>query len=234
MIAATLWKVPVRPQTVDLWTELAEVISATKPDREEMLWVADSKVIYSSARGLYELERSLLHLLSLTGLRPETSAALWQNLDSRSQGDEHGGLVARHDPWFCGHGCRLPVAIPGLDDRLRQHLAEVFQSQQIELKAISARIVVPQQFNELVDEQGSKGRVLSQLTLELVDDLWPRRFDEPTLVLADRPGRHLLHLHGGVGRTVALLTDAPGVHFLRHMAKRRDLAYRIDRLALGG
>src|SRR5262249_21628655 len=43
-------------------------------------------------------------------------------------------------------------------------------------------------------------------------------------VLADRPRRQDLELHGYYRRTVALLTDRPGVHLWRDVTKRRDFA----------
>ena len=48
------------------------------------------------------------------------------------------------------------------------------------------------------------------------------------LVVADRPGRHDFELEGLVGRPVPLLADHPGVHLLRHVAKRRNLADRVQ------
>ena len=51
------------------------------------------------------------------------------------------------------------------------------------------------------------------------------------LVLADRPGRQHLDLHRGFGRAMALLADRPGVHGLRHVAERRDLADLVEVLA---
>ena len=42
------------------------------------------------------------------------------------------------------------------------------------------------------------------------------------------PGRHDLDLHGLVGRTVAILADRPGIHVLRHMTERRDLADLVE------
>ena len=41
---------------------------------------------------------------------------------------------------------------------------------------------------------------------------------------ADRPGGHHFELERGLGRTVALLADRPGVHLLRHMPERRNFA----------
>ena len=42
------------------------------------------------------------------------------------------------------------------------------------------------------------------------------------------PGRHDLDLHGLVGRTVAILADRPGIHVLRHVTERRNLADLVE------
>ncbi len=53
----------------------------------------------------------------------------------------------------------------------------------------------------------------------------PRRHHEDeAFILADLPCGNDLHLHGGIGRAVALLADAPGMHPGRNMAERRNLA----------
>ena len=44
------------------------------------------------------------------------------------------------------------------------------------------------------------------------------------VVFADRPGRHHLELHRGLGRAVALLADHPRVHLRRHVTERRDFS----------
>src|SRR5919202_5137565 len=57
--------------------------------------------------------------------------------------------------------------------------------------------------------------------------------EDQDLVGIDLPGRQHLHLHGLVGRPVALLADGPGVHALRHMAERRALARLVEGFGRG-
>src|SRR5262249_28558529 len=47
-------------------------------------------------------------------------------------------------------------------------------------------------------------------------------------VLADRPGRQHLDLHGSLGRAVTLLPDRPSVHPGRHVTKRRNFADFVE------
>ena len=51
-----------------------------------------------------------------------------------------------------------------------------------------------------------------------------RHHQDQHFVLGDRPGRHDLDLHRGFRRAVPLLADHPGVHPLRHVAERGNLA----------
>ncbi len=60
-----------------------------------------------------------------------------------------------------------------------------------------------------------------------------RHHEQQHLVLADRPGRHHFELKRFLRRPVALLADHPGVHFLRDMTERRDLADGVEILRLG-
>ena len=60
-----------------------------------------------------------------------------------------------------------------------------------------------------------------------------RHHEDQHVVAVELPGRHHLDLHGRVGLAVALLADGPGVHVLRHMAERRDLADLVEVLPGG-
>ena len=57
----------------------------------------------------------------------------------------------------------------------------------------------------------------------------PRRHHQHQHIVAvERPGRQDLNLHRAFGRSVPFLTDRPGVHGLRHMAERRNLADLVE------
>src|SRR5689334_7820214 len=53
------------------------------------------------------------------------------------------------------------------------------------------------------------------------------------VVAVERPGGEHLDLHSRIGLAVALLADRPGVHVLRDMSERRDLADLVEVLLLG-
>ena len=52
--------------------------------------------------------------------------------------------------------------------------------------------------------------------------------EDQHLVLADRVRGHDLELHGLLGRAVPVAPDHPGVHVLRHVPERRDLADLVE------
>ena len=55
-----------------------------------------------------------------------------------------------------------------------------------------------------------------------------RHHENEHLVTVDLPGRYDLDLHRLLGRAVPLAADRPGIHVLRHMAERRDLAHLVE------
>ena len=55
-----------------------------------------------------------------------------------------------------------------------------------------------------------------------------RHDEHEALILADLPCGDDFHLHRRIGRAVAFLPDAPGIHVLRHMAQRRDFPDLIE------
>lgn len=65
VITATAWRVPGDPRSFDFWSALEEVVINEAPRKTGRLHVADSKQVYSPGKGLRELERSVLSLLSL-------------------------------------------------------------------------------------------------------------------------------------------------------------------------
>src|SRR5262245_64369720 len=65
VISATAWEVPGDPRKIDLWEKFAGIIEQTPPVECEHLQIADSKVVYSPARGLDNLETGVLHALAV-------------------------------------------------------------------------------------------------------------------------------------------------------------------------
>ena len=60
VISATVWEVPDDPRKIDLWEKFAGIIEQTPPAAGEHIQIADSKQVYTPARGFDNLEAGVL------------------------------------------------------------------------------------------------------------------------------------------------------------------------------
>src|SRR3954449_12319593 len=70
VLTATVWEVPGRPQTTDFWTAFAKIAERELADDDDRLHIADSKEVYSPARGLGPLERGVLAACGIKSRMP--------------------------------------------------------------------------------------------------------------------------------------------------------------------
>ena len=66
VITATVWRVPGDPRKTDFWKSLDSVVSQSATKDADRIHVADSKEVYSPARGIQSLERSIQTVFGLT------------------------------------------------------------------------------------------------------------------------------------------------------------------------
>ena len=207
LISATVWWVDGSGTTDDdLYVRLGETI-VTKP-REAgpgRVAMADSKTLYTSGKGLRHLERGLFAALGLIGRRPRDWDAVWAALDPESADDR------RELPWH--DGCpicekHVPIdadvaELAALEASLRKTMAAAGTR----LIDIRSRAVFPERFNRLVDESGSKGAVLSDLTLDLLAGAVRPLEDGPLEdgPLGDGPIKIVCDKHGGRNKYGPLL-----------------------------
>ncbi len=156
-IGATAWEVKAesgggKAEGVDLYQLLDNIVSPV-PDKNRVA-IADSKLLYKPKQGLRHLERGVLTgLLALN--RPATD---WQSLISPP------GL-----PWYADYDCPLPIdAEPDEVARLASRFVAVCETANVRLVDMRARLVFPQEFNELTEQYGTKGAALSHVSIELV------------------------------------------------------------------
>lgn len=165
LISATVWWVDGAAN--DLYARLGEtIVKRPKEAGPKRVAMADSKVLYSSGKGLRHLERGLFAALGMIDRRPRDWDAVWAALDPESAHDR------RELPWHGGCPiCEKPIPIDAdaaelaaLEASLRKTMAATGAR----LIDIRSRAVFPGRFNRLVEESGSKGTVLSDLTLDLL------------------------------------------------------------------
>lgn len=154
------------------------------------LTIDDSKRLYQSGGSLAALETGVLTALSLLG----KSATDWRQLFTELAPEDADRLWG--EPWFTDYQASLPVdTAKGLIEEQVHQLAQVLEAQGVRLAAVRARVISPSEFNRRVEETGSKGEVLSQLTLELVRWATEQAGSARCRVVCDKHGGRN-HYHG--------------------------------------
>jgi hypothetical protein len=219
VITATVWEVPGDPHAFDFWGELKSVVCRRAPRataatngnstsdgavavrrRASRMHVADSKQVYSPARGLAPLETSVLSLLGLQAPHA-TLGELWRRLCSPLAPDDDCA-----EPWFRRDGLALPLPSQADEREIARFVDRVqrqFEKSGIQLRLVASDIVLTERFNGLTVSLGNKASALSRTSLELLHRAWCPDRDGPALVIADK--------HGGRSYYQALLADVFGV-----------------------
>ncbi len=213
VISATVWEVPGSPHQFDFWSAFSEVVDQVPCDGK--LHVADSKVVYQPGRGLRALESSVHSLLALSDYSPLSLQSLCHYLTRERFDDQQLG------PWLHQRDLELPLeAEPSAVSHLSRRWSECCLRNEVRLRAVVSDIVVPQRFNCLLAEHGSKGVVLSKLSMQLLGEVVEFESPQPTLVIADK--------HGGRNRYDHLLEEIAGDRFIvREIEGRAASCYSI-------
>jgi hypothetical protein len=188
--------VPRRLVDADLWHVLRSAVRRHTDAADERLLIADSKLVYSTAKGLQDLELSVLATLFpwLGGEEPLLHHSL-ESLCPASVAD------LRLEPWFTGQSC-LPIqAEIAVLEKAGQRFQQACTKRQVRWAQVHSVVVCPRRFNGLLDEWGSKGAVLGQALAELLRVRRdPQEPGEPAHFIVDK--------HGGRNNYAAMLQDA--------------------------
>jgi hypothetical protein len=215
VIAASLWKVPAAYLDGNLYELFHPAIEPIHvPTNIRAVVVADSKRLYSTRRGMSELERGVLALAGTLGLQPSNDGELWPALDEGDAATQRAEL-----PWH-RQAVNVPHAAVAADlPLLSEMLERQFEGCGGKLMGMAAAALYPAEFNRLVRHHGTKSEVLSQTTLQLAARLMPQT-DEPVLVLCDK--------HGGRGKYTALLMRQFASSLVEVLCESRPIsAYRM-------
>jgi ribonuclease HII len=218
VMTAVACQVPdARPDT-NLWQALAPAVRREGDKDDGRLLVADSKVVYSTARGLLGLERGVLGALWRAGVAP----ALGGLVDWACPGD-HAEL--RCEAWYKGDS-PLPVcaAAEDLADHAARFDAACAAAGAVRWVARSA-VVCTSRFNAILERAGSKGAVLaSALGSLLCCGLESAAGDDAVHFFVDK--------HGGRNTYAAQIQQALGRGAV--VAREEGMARSIyDALGLG-
>lgn len=219
VITATAWQFPKGTTAEQCWELLQDSICQTTPKSDEQLQVADSKQVYSSGRSIEPLERAVLSTLSLLEYSPTSLLDLGSAICDASFQERYGA-----EPCPAPRTVALPLkATPAVLESGSRRLRETLSRANACLVDIRSRVVYPAEFNRLVSEAGSKGRVLSSETLKLAAELIHEHSPESALVICDK--------HGGRNRYDELVADAFGGEFVFRLEEGRQLSrYRLNQL----
>lgn len=250
VIAATVWRVPEPVRTWDFWSAFDSVISRESVADDSRLHVADSKQVYSPARGIAALERAVMALFELGNCPAADYHGLVSHLSAAKPAAERrrrpvatprGGTASatvasacvpsgavdgacwRNEPWMREANPVLPcVPVPENQAELVSTWRGLCQSHGVQLERVAASVIVPAQFNASTRAAGSKGVALSRGTFELLRRVWDPDEEESTWVIADK--------HGGRNRYDELLAEVLDGHMVFRLAEARAGShYRIGR-----
>jgi ribonuclease HII len=161
VMTAVACRVPDDLGHTNLWQLLNAVVrQAAEPDDGRIL-VDDSKLVFSTARGVGELERGVLALL----VRDAGSMTLHNFLESIAPDD----LRELHgEPWYTG-ASGIPSDETATDFApVNAHVDQTCTTAGIAFRLLRSVVVCPARFNAVVDEHGSKGAVLGEALRRLV------------------------------------------------------------------
>lgn len=175
-----------------LWKALRPVVTKTRDRTGRKLHINDSKIVYSPAGGLKELERSILCLLiASTGPLDDLAAVL-------SRVADHVVPELREYPWYTPFaGERFPLEQDGVSLRLMSNALNLTMHQaRVRCVHLAGRVIPERRLNILLDQTRNKASVLfSQAAVHL--EYLLRNFGQQNLVIfCDRQGgrEHYGHL----------------------------------------
>jgi len=217
VITATAWQFPDGTTAEQGWELLQDSICQTAPKSDEKLQVADSKQVYASGRSIEPLERAVLSAMRQFSHSPTSLLKLGSAIcNAAFQQHYHSEPCPPPNP------VSLPLKAGAASIAASSRcLSEALTSADARLVGLRSRIVYPTEFNQLVTEAGSKGKVLSAETLQLVAELLEEHAPEAALVICDK--------HGGRNRYDELIADAFGGEFVFRQEEGRQLSrYRLN------
>lgn len=214
VMSAVACRVPEALTTANLWQALHPAVRRHGERDKQRLLIDDSKLVYSGARGLRNLETALWSALG-PPILPFTVADLIDRFNLKY----HEELAA--ECWYTG-STALPLAITPDDcqpvaERFRQTCAE----REIQLGFVRSVIVCPRRFNDWIDRHDSKGAVLAIALAELLRAAQEACPEEALYFFIDK--------HGGRNNYAALIQPAfaDGVVLANEEGMERS-AYRLQ------
>ncbi|WP_166829371.1 ribonuclease H family protein [Thalassoroseus pseudoceratinae] len=217
VVTATVWDSPGDPRACDLWECFAEV--ASNQFDGQRLHIGDSKEVYSPAKGMTELERSVFAVLGLAyGRFPKSLAELVEIIG----GDWND--FTTNEPWYADD---LPLPILVDPQALTEHVERwraCCESHGIHCRSIRSDVVLTARWNQLVETVNNKALAHSRNCLALLGETWSCD-DGECLIVIDK--------HGGRNRYDELLAEILDGEMVMRQEEGRHLSrYRVGQTEL--
>jgi hypothetical protein len=167
-----------------LWKRLRRHLSKSRCKSGRKIHVNDSKLVYSSASGLKELERSMLSLVAASG---EWCLTLDDLLDRVAP---QAGNEAAQYTWYAPRASEaFPIEQEAMPVRLfAKSLRAEMDRTETHCVHLCAQVVFERRFNQMVDATRNKGSTLFSIAAMHLDYLL-RTFGQRNLVIVcDRQG----------------------------------------------
>ena len=217
-IASTLWETPSNPHSCDFAALLKEVLDTQSTCKKTKLHIADSKLVNTGKNGFLSLETSALTLLNLTGV--ETSS-IRKILKQVCQSPTMSAESLDEIPWF-KQDLSLPVEVEfNMVETMTKRLQQCMEKNDVHCRQIQVQLIPANQFNQLLDQFGSKGVVLSTLAFELLSHIWSPDSQAETLFVGDK--------HGGRNRYDEFLAQIVDDSMIFRLEEGRPVSrYRVN------
>jgi hypothetical protein len=176
-------RVPNGLTGADLWRVLRAAVRRHGEGDDGRLLIADSKLVYSPARGLAALETGVL-----AALPPEANGAAVPLARFLDRVAPAGPAELAGERWYSGQSL-LPVAAAPADcHAAAERLEKTCRKKGVAWAVLRSVVICPTRFNNLLDRWGSKGAVLGHGLTELIRCNRAAAGSDPLHFLVDKHG----------------------------------------------
>ena len=196
VMTAIACRVADDPGACDLWQRLSSVVRRRTDVDDGRLLIEDSKIVYSSVRGLCPLELAVLATHSQEASN-SASLTLDEYLD---QVCPSSGPEVRREVWYTG-ATSLPVTAEAREiAAVRERFSQTSRQADVAWARVCSVVVGADHFNALTERSGTKAAVLGHCLERLMGELWSLGSDGESLTF-------VIDKHGGRNRYAALLQE---------------------------
>ncbi len=198
-----------------IWSRLRRLVSKNRVKSGRKLHINDSKQVYGGVGGLKELERSVLTLCAATyGWTSDLPDLLGKlAADALAELPDY--------PWYAApSGERFPLEQDGLSLQLfANDLCQEMTRQKTRCLHMSARVVLEQKLNKLLDATRNKASVLFSITAIHLDHLLRTHGHQSLVIICDRQGAR-----GHYGSLLRLMFDDWSLEIISETEGRSEYA----------